>query len=76
MRKTILYFIYFLLINVDISFCQDLKIRFMDGVYDLDNDDLDNDDLDSDNLDDNNIIANDDLDKKTTPDDDFSWDAL
>ena len=40
MRKTILYFIYFLLINFNISFCQDLKIRFMDGVYDLDNDDL------------------------------------
>ena len=40
MRKIILYFIYFLLINVNISFCQDLKIRFMDGVYDLDNDDL------------------------------------
>ena len=40
MRKTILYFIYFLLINFNISFGQDLKIRFMDGVYDLDNDDL------------------------------------
>ena len=40
MKKIILILLYFLLLNTNFSFSQELKIRFMDGVFDLDNDDL------------------------------------
>ena len=40
MKRIILTLLYFLLIDTNFSFSQELKIRFMDGVFDLDNDDL------------------------------------